>query len=110
VERGLGYVPVDARKSEGRLPIGTIAIDSIFTPVLKVNYTIEDMRVGDRTDYNRLHLEVSTNGTISPSSALHKASMILKDHFEKVGVVEVKEFDAPKVSGSETKKKTAKKK
>jgi len=56
VERGLGYVPVDARKSEGRLPIGTIAIDSIFTPVLKVNYTIEDMRVGDRTDYNRLRL------------------------------------------------------
>jgi DNA-directed RNA polymerase subunit alpha len=110
VERGLGYVPVDARKSEGRLPIGTIAIDSIFTPVLKVNYTIEDMRVGDRTDYNRLHLEVSTNGTISPSSALHKASMILKDHFDKVGVVEVKEFDAPKASGGETKKKAAKKK
>ncbi len=78
VERGLGYVPVDARKSEGRLPIGTIAIDSIFTPVIKVNYTIEDMRVGDRTDYNRLRLEVTTNGTISPSSAVHKAS----DHLE----------------------------
>jgi len=109
VERGLGYVPVDARKSEGRLPIGTIAIDSIFTPVLKVNYTIEDMRVGDRTDYNRLRLEVSTNGTVSPSSAVHKASSILKDHFEKVGVVEVKEFDAPKAEG-ETKKKAAKKK
>ena len=111
VERGLGYVPVDARKSEGRLPIGTIAIDSIFTPVLKVNYTIEDMRVGDRTDYNRLRLEVSTNGTISPSSAVHKASSILRDHFEKVGVVEVKEFDAPKSEGgSETKKKITKKK
>jgi DNA-directed RNA polymerase subunit alpha len=109
VERGLGYVPVDARKSEGRLPIGTIAIDSIFTPVLKVNYTIEDMRVGDRTDYNRLHLEVSTNGTLSPSSALHKASIILKDHFDKVGLVEVNEFDAPKTEG-EAKKKAAKKK
>jgi DNA-directed RNA polymerase subunit alpha len=110
VERGLGYVPVDARKSEGRLPIGTIAIDSIFTPVIKVNYTIEDMRVGDRTDYNRLHLEVTTNGTISPSSALHKASKILQDHFEKVGVVEVKEFDSPKTEGAAKKKAAPKKK
>ena len=110
VERGLGYVPVDARKSEGRLPIGTIAIDSIFTPVIKVNYTIEDKRVGDRTDYNRLHLEVTTNGTISPSSALHKAAKILQDHFEKVGVVEVKEFDVAKAEGGEPKKKAAKKK
>lgn len=109
VERGLGYVAVESRKSEGRLPIGTIAIDAIFTPVIKVNYTIDDMRVGDRTDYNRLRLEVSTNGTISPSAALHKASNILKDHFEKVSVVEVKEFDAPKAEG-EAKKKTAKKK
>jgi DNA-directed RNA polymerase subunit alpha len=111
VERGLGYVAVEARKSEGRLPIGTIAIDAIFTPVIKVNYTIEDMRVGDRTDYNRLHLEVTTNGTISPSNALHKASNILKDHFEKVSVVAVQEFDAPKTSeGGETKKKATKKK
>jgi DNA-directed RNA polymerase subunit alpha len=116
IERGLGYVAVESRKSEGRLPIGTIAIDAIFTPVIKVNYTIEDMRVGDRTDYNRLRLEVTTNGTISPSSALHKASNILKDHFEKVSVVEVQEFDAPKhaksskVEDGEPKKKTAKKK
>ncbi len=109
VERGLGYVAVESRKSEGRLPIGTIAIDAIFTPVIKVNYTIEDMRVGDRTDYNRLRLEVTTNGTISPSAALHKASNILKDHFEKVTAVEVKEFDAPKADG-EAKKKAAKKK
>jgi DNA-directed RNA polymerase subunit alpha len=110
VERGLGYVAVDARKSEGRLPIGTIAIDSIFTPVLKVNYTIEDMRVGDRTDYNRLRFEVTTNGTISPSSALHKASNILKDHFEKVSVVAIQEFDAPKPESTPEKKKATKKK
>ncbi len=110
VERGLGYVPVDARKPEGRLPIGTIAVDAIFTPVIKVNYTIEDMRVGDRTDYNRLRLEVTTNGTVSPSSALHKASSILKDHFEKVGAVEVKEFEAPKEEGGTKKKATTKKK
>lgn len=109
VERGLGYIPVEARKSEGRLPIGTIAIDALFTPVQRVNYTIEDMRVGDRTDYNRLRLEISTDGSISPSSALHKASNILKDHFEKVAVVDVKEFDAPKHAGA-GEKKVAKKK
>lgn len=96
VERGLGYVPVEARKSEGRLAIGTIAIDAIFTPVQRVDYTVEDMRVGDRTNYNRLRIEISTDGTISPSSALHKAANILKDHFEKVAAIEVKEFEAPK--------------
>ena len=63
------------------------------------------MRVGDRTDYNRLRLEIGTNGTISPSSALHKAANILKDHFEKVGVVEVKEFDAPKAEGGKERKR-----
>jgi DNA-directed RNA polymerase subunit alpha len=112
VERGLGYVPTEMRKVEGRLPIGVIAIDAIFTPVTRVNYTVEDMRVGDRTDYNRLRLEITTDGTISPSSALHKASNILKDHFEKVSAVEVKEFEAPAGSASEggTKKKATKKK
>jgi len=55
-------------------------------------------------------LEVTTNGTVSPSSAVHKASSILKDHFEKVGVVEVKEFDAPKAEGAAKKKAPAKKK
>jgi DNA-directed RNA polymerase subunit alpha len=109
VERGLGYVASEARKTEGRLPIGTIAIDSIFTPVLTVNYTIDDMRVGDRTDYNKLILEITTNGTISPSSALHKAASILKDHFEKVGVLEVKEFDNAKSEGGEKKKASKKK-
>ncbi len=107
VERGLGYVPVEMRKSEGRLPIGTIAVDAIFTPVERVNYTVEDMRVGDRTDYNRLRLEIFTDGTISPSSALHKAASILKDHFEKVGTLEVKAFETEKSAGAAPKKKRA---
>ncbi len=96
VERGLGYSPVEARK-EGRLSIGTIAIDAIFTPVQRVNYSIENMRVGDRTDYNRLRVEIETDGTISPSSALHKSANALKDHFEKVSALNVQEFAAPKV-------------
>lgn len=107
VERGLGYVPVEARKSEGRLPIGTIAVDAIFTPVERVNYAVEDMRVGDRTDYNRLRLEIMTDGTVSPSSALHKAANILKDHFEKVGTLEVKTFETEKSAGAAPKKKRA---
>jgi DNA-directed RNA polymerase subunit alpha len=111
VERGLGYVPVEARRSEGgRTAIGTIAIDAIFTPVQRVNYTIEDMRVGDRTDYNRVRLEIETDGTVSPSSALRKAASILKDHFEKVGEVEVKAAEAPEATEAGAKKKTRKKK
>lgn len=109
VEKGLGYSPVEARK-EGRLPIGTIAIDALFTPVRLVNYEVEDMRVGDRTDYNRLRVEIETDGTISPSAALHKAANILKDHFDKVSAVAVQDFGGEKAAsgapeGEELKKK-----
>lgn len=90
VERGLGYSTVESRKGE-KVEIGVIPVDALFSPVTKTNFTIENMRVGDRTDYDRLVLDVETDGTVSPSSALHKASMILKDHFEKISVVEVKE-------------------
>ncbi len=109
VEKGLGYSPVEARK-EGRLPIGTIAIDALFTPVRRVNYEIEDMRVGERTDYNRLRVEVETDGTISPSAALHKAANILKDHFDKVSAVEVKGFEEEKPAAEAPKKKARAKK
>jgi DNA-directed RNA polymerase subunit alpha len=88
VERGLGYSSVESRKAE-KLPIGTVGLDAFFSPVVAVNYTVENMRVGDRTDYNRLKLTVQTDGTITPSSALHKASNILRDHFEKVSSIEV---------------------
>ena len=112
VERGLGYSPVEARK-EGRLAIGTVAIDAIFTPVQRVNYTAENMRVGERTDYNKLLLEIETDGTISPSSALHKSANILKDHFDKIGGVAVQEFETSKVvataSGGKSKKAKSKK-
>ena len=95
VERGLGYSAVESRKAE-KLGIGVIGIDAFFSPVVKVNYVIENMRVGERTDYNRLRLEIGTDGTISPSSALHKTASILKDHFEKVFEAEVKEFETEK--------------
>jgi DNA-directed RNA polymerase subunit alpha len=112
VERGLGFVPVEAQKSE-KLPIGTIALDAAFSPVIKANFSVENMRVGDRTDYNRLIISITTDGSITPSAALHKASNILKDHFEKVAQVEVKEAELMPLSEekeSKPKKKSAKKK
>lgn len=110
VERGLGYVPVESRKFE-KLPIGTLALDAFFSPVVKVNFTVENMRVGDRTDYNRLSLLVQTDGSIAPSAALRKSSNILKDHFEKVSAIEVKELVPEKTAekAAKTKKKAVKK-
>ncbi len=88
IEKGLGYVPAEARKSE-KLPIGVIALDAIFSPVVKANFSVENMRVGDRTDYHRLRLVIETDGSITPSQALRKASRILLDHFTKLGAIEV---------------------
>lgn len=80
IERGLGYEPVERRK-KGKLEIGTIALDAIFTPVRKVSYRVENMRVGERTDFDRLFLELETDGTITPEEALRQASEILIKHF-----------------------------
>jgi DNA-directed RNA polymerase subunit alpha len=83
VERGMGYVPSEARQME-KLPIGAIGIDAIFTPVVSVNVTVEDMRVGKRTDFNRVLLDVVTDGTVTPSAAVVHAAAVLRDHFEKI--------------------------
>lgn len=83
IEKGLGYVPVEQRKKE-KLEIGTIAIDAIFTPVRKVNYEIENMRVGDRTDFNKIKLFVETDGSISPEDAFVNAVDILVKQFSSL--------------------------
>lgn len=80
VEKGLGFVPVEHRKKE-KLEIGLIAIDAIFTPVLKANFVVENMRVGERTDFNRLKIEVETDGSISPEEAFAQAARILVNQF-----------------------------
>lgn len=90
IEKGLGYVVTEERGLE-RLPVGTIALDAIFSPIVRVTFSVENMRVGGRTDYDRLKLEIETDGSISPSMALHKTGNILKDHFEKVSVIETTE-------------------
>ncbi|MBI3252876.1 MAG: DNA-directed RNA polymerase subunit alpha [Candidatus Omnitrophica bacterium] len=81
VQKGRGYVPADRNKKEGQ-PIGVIAVDSIFTPVKKVNFHVEDTRVGQMTDYDKLILEVWTNGSISPKDAILYASNIFQRHLD----------------------------
>lgn len=83
VEKGLGYVPAERRRTE-RLSIGTIILDAIFSPVRRVDFDVENMRVGERTDYNRIKIEIETDSSISPKEALRKASSILRDHFGKI--------------------------
>ncbi|NLJ86220.1 MAG: DNA-directed RNA polymerase subunit alpha [Firmicutes bacterium] len=77
--KGRGYVPADRNKNPDD-PIGVIPIDSIFTPVTRVNYTVEDTRVGQITDYDRLILEVWTDGSITPDEAITVAAKILTEH------------------------------
>ncbi len=108
IERGLGYSAVETRKVE-KLPIGVIMIDAFFSPVKRVNYDVENMRVGESTTYNRLKVEIETDGSISPSSALHKASNILKDHFEKAGEVQIQEFEVGETKKAAKAAKKAKK-
>ena len=77
---GRGYVPADKNKN-AQTAIGVIPVDSIYTPVRKVNYTVENTRVGDATDYDKLTLEVWTNGTIDARDAVSLGARILCDHF-----------------------------
>ncbi|MDR7482683.1 MAG: DNA-directed RNA polymerase subunit alpha [Armatimonadota bacterium] len=80
VERGKGYVPAERHRRSEHV-IGVIPVDSIFSPVRKVNYTVEDTRVGHATDLDRLVLEIWTDGSVRPEEALQEASRILIDHF-----------------------------
>ena len=116
VEKGRGYVPVEQMKKD-KLEVGVIALDTMFTPVENVGVTVENMRVGDRTDYNLIRLSIETDGSIQPSAALHKASNILIDHFKKISLItesagkaedKEKEVKAKKVS-KESKLKEKKK-
>ena len=86
-ERGLGYVPKETRKME-KLDVGTIALDAIFTPIRKINYKIENMRVGDRTDYNKIVFTIETDGTISPEEAFEYASKKLVEQFNVLAEIE----------------------
>ncbi len=83
VDLGRGYVLADQNKAEQpERPVGTIWVDSLFSPVVKVNYTVENTRVGQRTDYDRLTLEVTTDGSMSPEEALGFSAKLLSDHLK----------------------------
>jgi DNA-directed RNA polymerase subunit alpha len=87
VEVGRGYSPAEER---GKLPIGEIPVDAIFSPVRKANYVVERARIGQATDYDRLLLDITTDGTMSPHDALSESAKILVQHFSLVsGVTEV---------------------
>jgi len=80
IASGIGYIPVEQQEREGK-EVGVIAVDSIYTPIKRVNYTISNMRVGKRTDFEKISLEVSTDGSVSPLEAFSKAVDILVDQF-----------------------------
>jgi DNA-directed RNA polymerase subunit alpha len=107
VEMGRGYVPVERRTDEAR-GIGVIPIDALYSPVRKVNYTVTNARVGRRTDYERLTLEIWTNGSISAEDALAYAAKILKEQLsifinfdEKVTDVARTSEETSEISGTE---------
>ena len=81
ITKGRGFVPAEELRDENT-PIGTIPVDAIYTPIRKVNWSVENYRVEQRTDYDKLTLEIETDGSISPSSALHEAANILIYHFK----------------------------
>jgi DNA-directed RNA polymerase subunit alpha len=81
VETGKGYVPAESKEDQ---PIGQIPVDAIFTPVQKVNYTVEHTRVGQMTNYDKIVLQVWTDGTIAPDEALRQAARVLVEHFRMV--------------------------
>jgi len=79
LDKGRGYVSADKNKTNN-MPIGVIPVDSVFTPIRKVNYTVEDTRVGQITDYDKLTLEVWTNGSVMPDEAISLSAKILSEH------------------------------
>ncbi len=83
VEKGLGYSAIESRKRE-KQEIGVTAVDAIFTPIKMINFEVEDMRVGDKTNYNRLRFDIETDGAITPTEALTNAANLLIEHFKIV--------------------------
>ncbi len=83
VEKGLGYVPKEVLHKD-RVDIGTIALDATFTPIRKVNYEVENMRIGDRTDFNRLRISIETNGTITPQEALESSILLMISQLKSI--------------------------
>ncbi|GAG51070.1 unnamed protein product, partial [marine sediment metagenome] len=111
-----GYEPVERRKKQKKLEIGIIPIDAIFTPVKRVSFKVENMRVGERTDFDRLFLDIETDGTVTPEEVFFQSSEILIKHFSLLATAfkaskekEVPEEKAPKKKPAPAKAAASKK-
>lgn len=102
VQKGRGYMTVEERGSED-VDIGTMLVDSIFTPVRKIGYKVENTRVGDITDYDKLTLDIETDGTITPEHAVSQAAQILMDHFKLLVTEEEKQTEVKEKKGKKSK-------
>ncbi len=114
IEKGFGYVPVETLKGGNSVAVGTIQLDALFSPVVKVTLTNENMRVGDQTDFNRAHLVIETDGGISPIDALRQSLALLAEHFSKAleqvgGSAEIESAPVEDVVSEEKPKKKTKK-
>src|ERR1035437_5971105 len=83
IQKGLGFVPKEEIQKD-KVEIGTIAMDAIFTPVRRVNYEVENMRVGDRTDFNKLTFTIATDGSITPNEALERSIFIMLEQLKAI--------------------------
>jgi len=109
VERGVGYVQAEQDGKEKK-EIGVIRLDAAFSPVVKINFDVENTRVGDRTDYNKLLIDITTDGTLSPDDAYEKAAAILLEHVGAITELDGKPAKkAPAKKSAEKTAKTAKK-
>jgi DNA-directed RNA polymerase subunit alpha len=90
LEKGLGFIPKEMMQKE-KVEIGTIAVDAIFTPIRRVSYEVENMRVGDKTNHNRLRISIETDGTLSPREALSQSIVIMINQLK--AIVDFKEVE-----------------
>lgn len=105
VSMGLGYVPIDQQQRDEK-EIGVIAIDAVYTPISRVNYEVENMRVGKRTDYNKITLEIVTDGSMTPEDAFSKAVSILVEQFSVLGGIEIVEEKEEEIKEAEVQQET----
>jgi DNA-directed RNA polymerase subunit alpha len=110
IEKGLGFIPKEIVQKE-KVEIGTIAVDAIFTPIRRVSYDVENMRVGDKTNHNRLRISIETDGTLTPREALSQAIVIMINQLKAiVDFKEVEEVVAPKAKAEKAETKESDKK
>lgn len=108
VDTGMGYVASEKKKEQTKGEIGLIFIDATYTPIEKVNFRVENIRVGQATNYDKLHLDISTDGTLDPAKALKKSAQILCSQFEAVSSIVVDKKKVEKKVGKKVKKKIKK--